>query len=75
MNNKIRRSTQNNKFTHHGHYLFQLLKSKRLRNDLYAFKINYSDILFHSSSITILSEPIFGWEIAFILFSKTPHIA
>ena len=39
------------------------------------FKINSSDILFHSSSIVVLSEPIFRWEVAFVLFSKMPHIA
>ena len=48
--------------------------STRFRSDLHAFKINSSDILFHSSLITVLSEPIFGWEAAFVLFSKTPHI-
>ena len=36
------------------------------------FKLNSSDILFHSSSIAVLSEPIFGWEV--VLFSKTLHI-
>ena len=29
---------------------------------------------FHFTSITILSKPIFGWEVAFLLRSKT-HIA
>ena len=33
------------------------------------------DILFHSSSIAVLNKPIFGWEVAFVLFSKTLHIA
>ena len=36
--------------------------------------MNSSDILFHSSSIAVLSEPIFGWEVTFVLFSKTPNI-
>ena len=45
-----------------------------LRNDLHAFKINSPDILFHSSLIAILSEPIFEWEVAFVLFRKTPDI-
>ena len=39
------------------------------------FKINSSHILSHSSSIAISSVPIFEWEVAFVLFSKTPHIA
>ena len=49
--------------------------STRLRNDLLVFKINSSNILFHSSSIAVLSVPIFRWEIAFVLFSQMPHIA
>ena len=43
-------------------------------NDFPAFKIKSSDILFHSSLIAVLSEPIFRPEVAFVLFSKTPHI-
>ena len=39
--------------------------STRLRNDLHTVKINSSDILFHSSSVAVLSEPIFGWEVGF----------
>ena len=35
---------------------------------------NSSDILFHSSSVAVLSEPTFGWEVSFVLFLKTPHI-
>ena len=34
-----------------------------------------SGILLYSSSIAVLKEPIFGWEVAFILFSKMSHIA
>ena len=45
-----------------------MVVSTCLRNDLHAFKINSSDILFHSSSIAVLSEPIFGREVAFVLF-------
>ena len=44
------------------------------RNDLFVFQINSSDILFHSFSQAVLSEPIFGWEVAPVLFSKSPHI-
>ena len=56
-------------------FCFLIIKSTRLRNDLHAFKKNFPDILFHSSSITVLIEPILGWEVAFVLFSKTPpHI-
>ena len=51
----------------------QLMYQHTFENDLHAFKINSSDILFHSSSI-VLSEPIFGWEVAFVLFSKTSYI-
>ena len=46
-----------------------------LWNNLHAFKTNSSDILFYSSSIAVLSKPIFGWQVAFVLFSKTLHIA
>ena len=49
---------------------FSVIVSTRLRYDLHAIKIYSSEILFHSSSI---SEPIFGWEVAFDLFSKTLH--
>ena len=41
---------------------FSVIVSTRPRKDLAAFKINSSDILFHSSSIAILSEPILRWE-------------
>ena len=53
--------------------IFKITISTRIQNDLYAFKINSSDILFHSPTIAVLSEPIFGWEDVFVLFSKTPH--
>ena len=55
--------------------IFSIIVSTCLRNDLHAFKIDSSDILFHSSSITVFSEPIFGREVVFVSFSKTPHIA
>ena len=48
-------------------FFFQLLYQ-------HGFKVNSSDILFYSSSIAVLSEPIFGWEVEFILFSETPHM-
>ena len=56
-------------------YFFFQLFYQHNRNVFYVFKINYSYILFHSSSIVFLSEPIFGWEVAFNLFSKTFHTA
>ena len=40
--------------------IFSMIVSTHLRNDVHAFKINSLDILFYSSSIAILSEPIFG---------------
>ena len=55
--------------------IFSITVSTHFRNYLYAFKINSSDILFHSFSIAVLSEPIFGWEIAFVLFYEMPQIA
>ena len=54
---------------------FQLFYQHALEMTCIAFKINSSDILFHSSSIAVLSEQIFGWEVAFVLFSKMPHMA
>ena len=42
---------------------------------LHTFKINSSDILFHSSSIAVVSEPIFEGEVAFLLVCETPHSA
>ena len=51
-----------------------IIMSTCLWNDLNAFKINSSDILFHSSSIAVLSEPIFQWKVTCVLFSKMPHI-
>ena len=55
---------------------FSIFVSTRLRNDLHALRIDSSDVLFHSSSIAVSSEPIFRWEVAFVLFfSKTLHIA
>ena len=54
---------------------FQLLTQFTFENDLHAFNLNSSYILLHYFSIAVLSEPIFGWEVALILFSKTPQIA
>ena len=54
---------------------FSVIVSTRLRKDLHDFKINSSDILFHSYTKAVLSEPIFRWKVAFVLFSKTPYIA
>ena len=48
--------------------IFSIIVSTGLPNDLHAFKINSSEILFHSSSIAVLSEPIFGWEVVFVLY-------
>ena len=42
-----------------------------LQNDLHIYEIKSSDILFHSSSIAVLSKPLFGWEVELVLFSKT----
>ena len=50
---------------------FSIMVSIYFRNDLLALKINSSDILFPSFSIAVLSKPIFGLEVAFVLFSKT----
>ena len=38
--------------------IFSIIESKRLQNDLHAFKKNVSVILFHSSSVVVLSEPM-----------------
>ena len=54
--------------------IFFIIETKRHRNGLHAFKINSSDILFHSSSIVVLSKQIFRCEVAFVLFSRTPYI-
>ena len=54
---------------------FFIIVSTRFRNDWLVFKINSSEILFHSSLISILSEPIIEWEVAFVLVCKTPYIA
>ena len=49
------------KLTQYGHHsLFSIIVSTRLRNGLHTFKINSSNILFRSSSIAVLSGPIFG---------------
>ena len=53
-------------------FFFSIIESTPLRNDLHAFKINYSAILFNTSSIAVLSEPIFGWNVSFVLFSIHP---
>ena len=55
--------------TQYGHrFFFSIILSTCLRNDLHDFKINL-DILFHSPSIAVISERVFGWEVAFALFS------
>ena len=46
-------------------FLFQFLY---LQNDFMPSK-KYSYILFHSSAIAVLIQPIFGWYVAFVLFS------
>ena len=51
--------------------MLTIIVSIHLWNDLHAFKINSIDILFHFSSIAVLIEPIFWWEVAFVSFSKT----
>ena len=50
--------------------IFSIVASLHLRNDLHAFTIDSSDILFHSSSIAVLNEPIFEWEDLFVLLSR-----
>ena len=62
--------TQTNKQINMAAIFFSIIVSRHFWNDLYAFRINSSDILFHSSSIALFSEPIFGWEVAVVLFSK-----
>ena len=52
---------------------FSIIVLTHLRNACLQNK--FIDILFHSFSIAVLSEPMFGWEVAFVLFFKTPHIA
>ena len=39
--------------------IFSIIVSPRLRKYFHEFKINSSDILFHSYLIAVLSEPIF----------------
>ena len=48
------------------------LSLSNLRNDLHAFKINFGHFIpfLLNSSLKL----IFGWEVAFVLFSKMPHI-
>ena len=53
---------------------FPMILSTRFQKILHALKINSSDILFHFSLIEVFIEPIFRWDIAFDLFSKTLHI-
>ena len=50
--------------------IFLITTSTRLRNDLHAFKVNSSSILFHSSSLAVLSQLIFGWDVVFVCFLK-----
>ena len=54
---------------------FSIIVSICLRNDVDVFKIESSDILFHFSSIAVLSEPILGSEVEFVFFAKTLYIA
>ena len=54
--------------------IFSIIVLTHLRNNLHAFKIDSSDILYHSSSIAGLNEPIFGLEVTIVLLSKRPHI-
>ena len=54
--------------------IFSIIISTHLQNDLYVFEINSLDI-FYSSSIAVVSKPIFRWEDAFVLFSKMSDIA
>ena len=56
-----------NKPTNHH---FSVIVSTCLWNNLPAFKINSSDILLYSFSIAVFSKPKFGWQVAFVLFSK-----
>ena len=55
--------------------IFSILVTTGLWNNLHTFKINSSDILFYSFLIAVLSKPIFGQEVAYVLFSQSPHIA
>ena len=47
--------------------IFSIIESTCLRNDLYPFKINSSNILFHYSTVAVISGPIFWWEAVFVL--------
>ena len=55
--------------------IFKSFDAICFRNDLHVFKINSEDILYHFSSIAVLNETVFGWEVAFVLFSKTRYLA
>ena len=48
---------------------------RNIVKDLLAFKSNSSEILFQFSSIVVFSNPIVESEVAFVLCSKTRHIA
>ena len=53
----------------------QLLYQHAFKNDLHAFKNKFfRHFIPLPTLIAVLSEPIFGWEVAFVLFFKTPHI-
>ena len=54
---------------------FSIILSTRFLIDSHAFKIDSSYILFHSPSIAVLSESIFGWEVDFVLLSQTLYVA
>ena len=80
INSRIKGETKNKKFTYYDRHFLKIIVSTGFQTDLHAFKINSSDILIHSSSMAVLSEPIFGSEVAFVFFfffffSKTPCIA
>ena len=55
-------------------FFFSINQSTRFQDDLHTFKMNSSDISIHSSSIAVLREPTFGWDVEIGLFSKTLHI-
>ena len=54
--------------------IFSIIVSTCLQNNLHTFKINSTDIIFHSSSIADLSEPTFRWEVTyFLLYKNSPY--
>ena len=65
---------QKSKFTQYGRHFFSIIVLRCFEMICMPSKYIFSDILFHSSSIAVLSETIFWWEVAFVLVSKKPHI-